>query len=605
MTLLRLHPRAGRRSVRHTVAPLLALTALGLGLLLSGCGGGLKDDTVIATVGDKEITAGYYHDRLAKLESNELPRGEDGQVVDTGTPEGARAFLDVIIDKELMALKAEDLGYGEQENIAGAAQAMAEYHAGTALHKDLIEVPASEVTEQEVQDYYANLGTQRRCSYLITNFRDDALKARQELIDGALWADVAQKYHDGSKPPDSSWEVVVPWGRFEDSFEKAVFDLEEGQISQPVETVYGWWLLRLDGVEKSRPQPLDQIRDKVVDGIRMRKTNLARKKFIDEAKAKAGFQLDETSLWIIYQGLPEGEVLLDPETKQPTPREQLKPLDIPLEQMDRELYHYKLGDSERRMTIGDYKQDFDQANVFERPKRTDMLGGLRQKINQAVERNIIVQEAKDRGYMEDERVASEVDTKREEMMVSRLYADLVKIDNEVSNAELQALWDEVSGQYALPERRSGLIVFAQDENSAREAIGALNEGMEWPVMLKFYGTLESNIKRDGQTQEYREDESGPVHDALFGLQEVDQLSEPFPVQDRWAVVRLKTIEPARQREMIEVKDDLADRIRSRRKEAKLNQLLSEWREQYPVVVHEDKLGKLKSWQELQTAVASS
>ena len=75
-------------------------------------------------------------------------------------------------------------------------------------------------------------------------------------------------------------------------------------------------------------------------------------------------------------------MLLDPATNKPIPREQLKPLDIPLGDMDKFFYQVRLGDKLETVTVGDYKSQFDNMNVFERPKKTDMLGGVRERIEQ-------------------------------------------------------------------------------------------------------------------------------------------------------------------------------------------------------------------------------
>ena len=91
------------------------LGVLGLSImatLFAGCGGG-SGDAVLATVGDHEILASYYEDRLSKLDASELPQDENGLPLDTSTLEGKKAFLEVMRPSEETTIL--DVGFSENE----------------------------------------------------------------------------------------------------------------------------------------------------------------------------------------------------------------------------------------------------------------------------------------------------------------------------------------------------------------------------------------------------------------------------------------------------------------------------------------------------------
>ena len=205
----RVSPVAHRPAVRgHALVTLgCLLISLFVVLLLAGCGGGGKDP-VLAKVGDHEITTSYYEEKLGKLKQAELPRDENNEPVDTSTIAGKKAFLDIIINKELMYLKAIELGYRKEDQIS-SAQAMLEYQAGTYLHNDLFDVPANTISDEELAEYHAKMPETRDCTFLICNFKEDALKARQAILDGGLWEDVAEEYHDGSMSPQGDYKMQV------------------------------------------------------------------------------------------------------------------------------------------------------------------------------------------------------------------------------------------------------------------------------------------------------------------------------------------------------------------------------------------------------------
>jgi peptidyl-prolyl cis-trans isomerase C len=575
----------------------LVLLLLAMSLPLAGCGGKADDDLVLAQVGDRQVTKGYYEEHLAKLKPEELPLGDDDQPVDTSTLAGKQAFLDVIINKELMALKAEDMGYRNDPTIADAIKAMTEYQATQAQYRELFDVPASKITEEELQSYYSNLGQQRLCSYLITDFRDRALEARQEVLAGGSWDEVADKYNDSQKSPQG-YQITIPWGRFTDTFEEAVFNLEPGEVSMPIPTVYGFWLVRLDSTEQVAVPPLDEIRDRALDGIRQRKIRLSQQRYLDQWHEKYKVNINEDALLTVYHGLPAGEVLIDPVTRQPTPREQLRPLDVPNESLEEVFYSYDLGDGVTTVTVGEFKQTFDNSSVFQRPKRTDMLGGLRNKMLNGIDKAIIVAEAKERGYFEHPEVKAAVDGKVEEMMVSKLYGEAIPYDKTVTPQQAREFYEDHLEDFAVPEGRSGRLVICATQEDAAAAAALAHGEPTWAKVLDAYGTQKGNIEHGGEIKTQQATDTGPLRDALFALNEVGDISAPFAFQDGWAVVRLDQIEPSRQRPLKEVREEVGRRVQARRQDASLRDLLAQWREDYGVTVYTDRLDKVASWDEL-------
>ncbi|MFH1845581.1 MAG: peptidyl-prolyl cis-trans isomerase [bacterium] len=576
---------------------LLSIFALSNLVLVTGCGKQASDDLVLATVGETQITKGYYEERLGKLELSKLPKDENGDPMDTSSLEGKLAFLDIIINKEVMALQAARMGYSEEEDVNQAQRAMTEYHAGMAQYKDLFDVPASNITLEELNEYYSNLGEQRDCSFMICNFRDDALEARQKVIDGALWNDVAAEYHDGENPT-GDWEMSFQWGRYSDTFENAIFSLEVGEISEPVETVYGYWLIRLNNTKRMPVRPLEEIRDQALNSIRMQKIRLKQNEYLELWHEKYEVELDESALWIVYQGLPENEIMIDPVTDKPTPREELVDLDIPLEEMDRFFYKAQLNGKLQVVTIGDFKVQFDDMNVFQRPKRSEMLGGLRQKIYESIDRQLIVDEARERGYFEHPDVVSEVAPRVEEMIVSKLYQDGITYDQQVTPEQVEEFWAEHQIEYFIPEERSGYQVFCDDEDSAREAMALARDGADWAEILDTFDTVDENQATGGETMVFNETHQNPVKDALFGLMGSGDVSHPFEAQGKWMVVRLETITESHLKDMSEVTEELGQRIRMIRKDQVLTEMIEEWKVDFGVTINESNLNSVRPWDDL-------
>ena len=568
--------------------------------LLAGCGGRKDADGVLlATVGDKEIRSSYYEDRLGRLAENDLPRDDQGQTLDMASPEGKAEFLTTLINKELMVQKGRQLGYADDPRVVEARKSLIAYEAGMAMWRDVVGDPAGELSHAEVDAIYERLGQQRRISYVICDFEDDAKAAREMAVqEGAAWEDVVRRYHAGAVPENGKLELVIPFGRFELSFEEPIFATEVGAVTQPILTDYGWWVVRVNDTKQREKPSRDEAMAEILDLTRNRKIMKLRSDYQKQVHARYKLRIEDDALLKAYMGLPANELILDPATNQPVPQDQLLPLEIAPADLDLPFYSYVVDGVPRNSTLGDFKIKFDRMNTFQRPKKSGMLGGLRASIVQELEKGMMDLEARRLGYYEDPEVIALADIKVEEMVVTTLYGEIVTIDDRVTPEQLEAFWAEHADQYATPENRTGHLVIAADEAKAAQARELAAGGANWADLVAKFGTDPGNKKNGGRIDEVPFASSGPVRDAFYAL-EPGQLSEPFPVGDgRFGVARLDNVIPAKPMTMIEAASMVGERIKQERKEAAFQALLAEWAAEFGVERHDENLSQVKSWKEL-------
>ena len=584
--------------VRLILTVLLACAVLAV----VGCGGGNKaedkNDVLLATVGDKEIKGSYYEERLALLKQEELPR-ENGQLLDMASLEGKEKFLETLINKEVMAKTAMALGYGNDPQIVGARNSLIAFEAGTAMWANEIVEPANTITEEQLQEFYAKLGSRRVCRYVITNFIDDARAAREMALGGADWQDVVAKYHVGEPTPDGKYEISVPYGRYTPNFENAVFNAEIGSITEPVETIYGFWVLKIDEEKPGKRPPLEEAKAQILDVKRSRTVSQLRDAFKAKVREKYKFVINEDALWRVYNGMPVKEDLFYPGTKDPVKKEDLQPLDVTTADMELPFYSYVTPDgTERLYTVGDYKAIFDKMSVFQRPKHAQMLGGLRSKITEELEKTLVNFEAEALGYYEHPDVLFKVDTKVEELLVNKLYTETVVYEKRITPEELDNFWAEHKTEYQVPVTRSGRLVICADRASADAAFAAAGEGVAWRDILVEYGTDKDNKARSGKIEGVREDGGTPVAAAMFTL-EVGGVSAPVALGDgRYAVAMLEGIHEPYQRELKDIAEEVGQRMKLIREDEAFQNMLTKWRADLNIVTYPENLAGLKSWQEL-------
>jgi hypothetical protein len=377
-----------------------------------------------------------------------------------------------------------------------------------------------------------------------------------------------------------------------------VFAVEVGGVTDPIPTEHGYWLLRVDEITKDKKPDLESIKGKVILSISKRKESLRVEDLKDEMRVAHNFKLDEDALKLAYQGLPEGEQIIDPETQQPVPKDQLKPLDIPSNSYDTVLLTYDLTEGPFALTLADLKSKFDKMNVFERPKRHEMLGSLRTRLTNDAEKAIMVDEARRRGYFEDPRVMHEVDIAMEELLVDKVHQEIVDFEEYVSPEALEEFWAEHKTEYFKPERRSGYMVRCADletANTARKAV--TEEEKTWKQVNNLYGNDPELEKVFGRVDRVRVDDTGTVRDLLFAMS-IDEVSEPVQTPEGWIVVQLTKVFEPEQPELKELTEVIGQRIKNSRKDEALRAMLNDWADEFGVVVYEDRLAAMPSYDQL-------
>lgn len=106
---------------------------------------------------------------------------------------------------------------------------------------------------------------ERKARHLLVHFGADKDAARKKLEElagriksGADFATLASEQSDdpGSKAKggDLGW---VKRGQMLEAFESALFALDKGEMSEPVETEFGWHLIKLEDLREARVRPFD------------------------------------------------------------------------------------------------------------------------------------------------------------------------------------------------------------------------------------------------------------------------------------------------------------------------------------------------------------
>lgn len=559
------------------------LSALVLGLAVGGCGGKGQSngkDAVIARVGERTVTKSYYENRLEKMERAFLP--------DTLDLAGKREFLGFIVNKELMALKAEQLGYANEPQITSNID-LIEMNLVHSKAVDLVVAGKDSVSAAEVQDFYEKQKNPVMAKHILVRTRREIDQVAEELRGGADFDALVEKYSivprtdpDGNMIPNARRAIFgqVEFGQAQPWVEDALFSTPLNQATEPLQTAYGWHLFMPVATETKRLLPLAEQHDRIQQQIMMRKRRKLVNDYYDSILAEHGYKPEETTLDFVFDKLPPDL----PPDRAPDPATEVKPV-IAFSVAERTRMMFMLDG--KKYTVGDFSDTYDATSWFERPKRVNGMMGVQFWIRDTWMKPLQVERARKNGVDKHPDIVNEVAMRREQMMVNFLHYTLIA--NQIpapTEVEIQAFYEKHKNVYVSPEMRSCNVIYHQREQVVRRAYDEIKGGADFVETAVLYNETATEPQHVLTPAFTRTDEGfAEIAPIAFSL-ERKAYSEPFKTSQGWVVIQLQEVIRETPLLLADIRESVIRDIGNEWSEKKLNELLEEWKKEFPVQIDE-------------------
>ena len=112
-------------------------------------------------------------------------------------------------------------------------------------------------------------------------------KILTELKEGKDFAEAAKEYSEDVSASLGGDVGFVKKGQMVPEFEKAVYRLKEGEISDVVETEYGYHIIKAEEIKKGRTLPFKEVKNKIKNIISNSKQESAYKSWMSELRESA------------------------------------------------------------------------------------------------------------------------------------------------------------------------------------------------------------------------------------------------------------------------------------------------------------------------------
>lgn len=114
---------------------------------------------------------------------------------------------------------------------------------------------------------------------------------REEALKGADFADLARRYSQDTSASDGGDLGKFGRGRMVKPFENAAFALKPGEISEIVETPYGFHIIRVDEREDAKTLTLEESKERIREALTVHKRAVATKEIKARLQAAAKIQV--------------------------------------------------------------------------------------------------------------------------------------------------------------------------------------------------------------------------------------------------------------------------------------------------------------------------
>ena len=232
-------------------------------------------DTVMATVNGTDITLGHMIALRASLPAQyaQLP---------------AELLFDGILDQLIQQtlLMQDHDGDLSRRN----ALILENERRGIIASEVIDKVMNVDLSDDAVQAVYdedyagAEAETEYQAAHILVNAEDDAKTIVQELADGADFGELAAEKSTGPSGPNGGDLGWFGAGVMVEPFFQAVTGLEPGQISDPVQTQFGWHVIKLNETRVKDVPDLEEVRADIEEQLRQAAFDAHLEKLTEGAK---------------------------------------------------------------------------------------------------------------------------------------------------------------------------------------------------------------------------------------------------------------------------------------------------------------------------------
>lgn len=214
-------------------------------------------DTVVATVNGQDITLGH----MIVLKTR-LPAQYQSIPHET-LFEG---ILDQLVQQTVLGQSVEKISKGSRLTLENEERSI-------RAQEEVVRIAEATLTEEAVQAAYDEIVSglepeqEFDASHILVDTEEEALALVEALSTGADFAELAKEKSTGPSGPSGGALGWFGLGRMVPEFEAAVVGMDVGAVSAPVQTQFGWHVIKLNDTREKPAPALEEMRGDLEEQI--------------------------------------------------------------------------------------------------------------------------------------------------------------------------------------------------------------------------------------------------------------------------------------------------------------------------------------------------
>ena len=554
---------------------LLLLAGLLVSVVFFACGTKKEGGGVVAQVGNMTVST----DELNQEWSNA------SRMIIRGVSEYERKqdLVNKLIGEKVVLLEAYKEGIDNEVEQDTSFAKQKETILLNVLYKEEI-VDKAKASESEIKDEYDKEKEEVHAAHILVESKDEADDIYQQLKNGADFTQLAkEKSIDPSAKNNGGDLGFFKWGKMVPEFQEAAFQLKVGEISRPVQTKYGWHIIKLIERRPVAQTSYEDSKKLIQSRLEQAKREQRVKEYFEELKKKVGFKINDQALDLILS--KKVEVPPDSQGLRKT-GETIDVGQFTSQELSMPLFTYQGGE----VSVGTFVQQFNQMPQPYRPRLSD-----KEKIGeiafQTQVRDLLLDVAKKDNLEKSNEFTKEWDALKEKEMIKRMKGEVILKGVGISDEEVQSYYDRFKDRFTIPAQVRVREILVQTPDEAEAILKQLKQGADFSK-LATEKTIRQYVKNSGgDLGTFPRTRYPEIFDAAIVLKK-GQLAGPIKSQDRqlgtvYSVIRLEDKTEAKVQPLDEVRDRVVQMARTEKDNNIYNQWVENAKARYKIEVFDD------------------